>query len=49
MSNEAAKVGFKEIQFDYVRFPEGFEVWGDTLNYDMGEYADLEMTDDENV
>ncbi|MFY9902372.1 MAG: putative glycoside hydrolase [Trichococcus sp.] len=44
---EAAKVGFKEVQFDYVRFPEGFEVWGDTLNYDMGEYADLEMTDDE--
>ena len=44
---EAAKAGFKEIQFDYVRFPEGFEVWGDTLNYDMGEYADLEMTDDE--
>ena len=44
---EAAKVGFKEIQFDYVRFPEGFEVWGDTLNYDMGEYADLNMTDDE--
>ena len=22
---EAAKMGFKEIQFDYVRFPEGFE------------------------
>nr|WP_321293853.1 putative glycoside hydrolase [uncultured Trichococcus sp.] len=44
---EAAKAGFKEIQFDYVRFPEGFEVWGDTLNYDMGEYADLDMTDDE--
>ncbi|CZQ82166.1 putative glycoside hydrolase [Trichococcus collinsii] len=44
---EAAKVGFKEVQFDYVRFPEGFEVWGDTLNYDMGEYANLEMTDDE--
>ena len=44
---EAAKVGFKEIQFDYVRVPEGFEVWGDTLNYDMGEYADLDMTDDE--
>ncbi|HEX5352156.1 MAG TPA: putative glycoside hydrolase [Trichococcus sp.] len=44
---EAAKVGFKEIQFDYVRFPEGFEVWGDDLNYDMGEYADLEMTDDQ--
>jgi hypothetical protein len=44
---EAAKVGFKEVQFDYVRFPEGFEVWGDTLNYDMGDYADLDMTDDE--
>ncbi|MGA9517434.1 MAG: putative glycoside hydrolase [Trichococcus sp.] len=44
---EAAKVGFKEVQFDYVRFPEGFEVWGDDLNYDMGEYADLEMTDDQ--
>ena len=44
---EAAKVGFKEVQFDYVRFPEGFEVWGDTLNYDMGDYADLEMTDDQ--
>ncbi|WP_319471194.1 putative glycoside hydrolase [uncultured Trichococcus sp.] len=44
---EAAKAGFKEIQFDYVRFPEGFEVWGDTLNYDMGEYADLDMTDDQ--
>ncbi|SFE27020.1 putative glycoside hydrolase [Trichococcus pasteurii] len=44
---EAAKVGFKEVQFDYVRFPEGFEVWGDTLNYDMGDYADLEMTNDQ--
>ncbi len=22
---EAAKMGFQEIQFDYVRFPEGFE------------------------
>ena len=42
---EAAKAGFKEVQFDYVRFPEGFEVWGDKLNYDMGEYADLDMDD----
>lgn len=25
VAKEAAKVGFKEIQFDYVRFPEGFE------------------------
>ncbi len=44
---EAAKAGFKEVQFDYVRFPEGFEVWGEDLNYDMGEYADLNMTDTE--
>ncbi|OBZ12936.1 putative glycoside hydrolase [Bacillus sp. FJAT-26390] len=25
VAKEAAKLGFKEIQFDYVRFPEGFE------------------------
>ena len=35
---EAAKMGFKEIQFDYVRFPEGFENKEDDLKYDMGEY-----------
>ncbi|CZQ85781.1 Hypothetical protein Tpal_681 [Trichococcus palustris] len=44
---EAAKAGFKEIQFDYVRFPEGFEVWGKDLHYDMGEYANLNMSDTE--
>jgi len=37
---EAAKLGFKEIQFDYVRFPEGFENRADDLNYSFGEYAD---------
>ena len=35
---EAAKLGFKEIQFDYVRFPEGFEKRHDTLGYSYGEY-----------
>lgn len=35
---EAAKLGFKEIQFDYVRFPEGFENRADTLEYSKGEY-----------
>lgn len=40
---EAAKLGFKEIQFDYVRFPEGFENRADTLKYSMGEYADSEQ------
>jgi hypothetical protein len=30
---EAAKLGFKEIQFDYVRFPEKFETFEDSLSY----------------
>lgn len=37
---EAAKLGFKEIQFDYVRFPEGFENRADDLSYSLGDYAD---------
>ena len=36
---EAAKIGFKEIQFDYVRFPEGFETFADDLKFDKGSYA----------
>ncbi|WP_078548074.1 putative glycoside hydrolase [Litchfieldia alkalitelluris] len=35
---EAAKLGFKEIQFDYVRFPEGFEKRDKQLKYGLGEY-----------
>lgn len=38
---EAAKLGFKEIQFDYVRFPEGFENRDEQLKYGMGEYKDM--------
>jgi hypothetical protein len=30
---EAAKLGFKEIQFDYVRFPEKFEAFENKLEY----------------
>ncbi|MBW7454475.1 putative glycoside hydrolase, partial [Paenibacillus sepulcri] len=30
-AKEAVKLGFKEIQFDYVRFPEGFENKADSL------------------
>ncbi|MGH2317273.1 putative glycoside hydrolase [Planococcus sp. SE5232] len=37
---EAAKLGFKEIQFDYVRFPEGFEHRADDLSYSLGDYAE---------
>lgn len=35
----AAELGFKDIQFDYVRFPEGFERRDDILQYDVGEYT----------
>jgi hypothetical protein len=33
VAKEAVKAGFKEIQFDYVRFPEGFEKRADVLKY----------------
>lgn len=39
----AAELGFKEIQFDYVRFPEGFENMDDKLDYELGDYADSEV------
>lgn len=34
----AAEIGFQEIQFDYVRFPEGFERMDKTLAYSLGQY-----------
>lgn len=37
IAKEAARLGFKEIQFDYVRFPEGFEKKADSLQYDKTE------------
>ncbi|WP_077623055.1 putative glycoside hydrolase, partial [Sediminibacillus massiliensis] len=40
LAKKAAELGFQEIQFDYVRFPEGFENRDDELEYDQGEYAD---------
>ncbi|WP_026690185.1 putative glycoside hydrolase [Alteribacter aurantiacus] len=39
---KAAEMGFKEIQFDYVRYPEGFERRDEELNYDVGEYKNSE-------
>lgn len=42
---EAAKMGFKEIQFDYVRFPEGFERRSETLGYSKGTYEDSALDD----
>lgn len=37
---KAAEMGFEEIQFDYVRFPEGFERRDDILDYDGGDFTD---------
>ncbi|SFS98633.1 putative glycoside hydrolase [Paenibacillus sp. BC26] len=34
IAKEAVKLGFKEIQFDYVRFPEGFEKKADSLKFE---------------
>lgn len=39
----AAKAGFDEIQFDYVRFAEGFETFADTLDYSRGEFENKKM------
>lgn len=43
VAKQAAKMGFKEIQFDYVRFPEGFETQSDSLTYSRGDYQDSEL------
>ncbi|WP_443028966.1 putative glycoside hydrolase [Sporosarcina sp. G11-34] len=40
---EAAKMGFQEIQFDYVRFPEGFEKRHETLKYEFETYGESEL------
>lgn len=40
---EAAKLGFQEIQFDYVRFPEGFEKRDTSLTYSMGDYEKADL------
>lgn len=42
VAKEAAKQGFKEIQFDYVRFPEGFEKRADSLKYTKNELSRIE-------
>ncbi|WP_028610311.1 putative glycoside hydrolase [Paenibacillus harenae] len=39
VAKEAAKLGFKEIQFDYVRFPEGFENKADSLTFNKTEQS----------
>src|SRR5699024_5783102 len=44
VAKEAAEMGFQEIQFDYVRFPEGFENVADDLSYDKADYEDIDDT-----
>ncbi|MBP1989265.1 putative glycoside hydrolase [Paenibacillus eucommiae] len=42
VAKEAVKAGFKEIQFDYVRFPEGFEKRADILKYKKDERSRID-------
>ncbi|WP_169082046.1 putative glycoside hydrolase [Paenibacillus sp. PL91] len=39
VAKEAARLGFKEIQFDYVRFPEGFEKKAASLTFSKTEQS----------
>ena len=43
VAEEAARLGFKEIQFDYVRFPEGFEKRADKLKYAKTEESRVDV------
>lgn len=47
VAKAAAKAGFQDIQFDYVRFPEGFENQADSLTYNKGEYKNSQMSSGE--
>ena len=46
IAKEAVKLGFKEIQFDYVRFPEGFEKRADSLKYTKSDKSRVEIISD---
>lgn len=43
VARQAAMLGFKDIQFDYVRFPEGFELRDEELTYSRGNYEGSEL------
>jgi hypothetical protein len=43
VARQAAKLGFKDIQFDYVRFPEGFENRDEELTYSRGDYEESDL------
>ncbi|WP_018921502.1 putative glycoside hydrolase [Salsuginibacillus kocurii] len=42
VAKKAAEMGFEDIQFDYVRFPEGFETRDEDLDYSRGNYEEEE-------
>lgn len=44
IAKKAAEMGFQEIQFDYVRFPEGFEDYDEVLNYGKGDYTNPDIS-----
>ncbi|SFD38731.1 hypothetical protein SAMN05216238_10199 [Lentibacillus persicus] len=44
IAKKAAELGFEEIQFDYVRFPEGFEHRDKELDYSQGDYKDEDIS-----
>ncbi|PNZ70062.1 GTP-binding protein [Staphylococcus croceilyticus] len=44
VAKAAAKAGFQDIQFDYVRFPEGFENEADSLTYNKGDYKNSKLS-----
>ncbi|MFS0722921.1 putative glycoside hydrolase [Paenibacillus sp. 1P07SE] len=46
VAKEAARLGFQEIQFDYVRFPEGFENRADSLTFDKTEEERVQIVAD---
>ncbi|MDF2668188.1 MAG: GTP-binding protein [Paenibacillus sp.] len=46
VAKEAVKAGFKEIQFDYVRFPEGFETHAEKLTFDKDERSRTDVVAD---
>lgn len=43
VAKQAARAGFKEIQFDYVRFPEGFEKRDKELTYAQDERSRVQV------
>ncbi|MBS4024391.1 MAG: putative glycoside hydrolase [Clostridia bacterium] len=45
IAKKAAELGFPEVQFDYVRFPEGFEKRDRSLSYSMGNYSEEKLTE----